>query len=184
MALPRLRVQPQPPRLVDWQIVKLPAGRAVIGLTPERLLCRATLLRGRKAAHVVEEWQAQWRRTTFTPDRDRVKSIASLPLLAVGSKFQGAVWAAMLRIPFGATVSYGEIASRIGHPRAARGVGAACAACRLAPVIPCHRVIAAHGIGGYGPGGTALKRALLKAEGVTLDTPYVTAGRRKPRHSA
>ena len=81
-----------------------------------------------------------------------------------GSDFQRAVWDALLAIPYGETRSYGEIARAIGHPEAARGVGAANAANPIALVVPCHRVIGADGsLTGYG-GGLPLKKALLAHE--------------------
>ncbi|MCK4301404.1 MAG: MGMT family protein, partial [candidate division Zixibacteria bacterium] len=67
------------------------------------------------------------------------------------------------RIPYGRTCTYGEIARAVGHPRASRAVGGANANNNLPLVIPCHRVVAANGLGGYG-GGLAMKRRLLKIE--------------------
>lgn len=71
------------------------------------------------------------------------------------------------KIPFGQTLSYGEIAAMVGNPRASRAVGTANAKNILPLIIPCHRVVAGNGIGGYG-GGLALKRKLLHHEGVSL----------------
>jgi methylated-DNA-[protein]-cysteine S-methyltransferase len=73
---------------------------------------------------------------------------------------------AVARIPFGAARSYGDVARDIGRPRAARAVGQAVGANVLPLVIPCHRVLAAHGrLGGFG-GGLAWKRFLLRLEGI------------------
>lgn len=71
-------------------------------------------------------------------------------------------------VPRGEVVSYGELAALAGRPGAARAAGAFCAANRFAFVVPCHRVIAAHGIGGYGAAGLEVKRRLLALEGVVL----------------
>ena len=71
-------------------------------------------------------------------------------------------------VPRGEVVSYGELAALAGRPGAARAAGAFCAANRFAFVLPCHRVVAAHGIGGYGAAGLAVKRRLLAHEGVVL----------------
>lgn len=91
-----------------------------------------------------------------------------LPLDVRGTLFQRAVWKAMAEIPRGETLSYADIAERVGRPGAARAVGQAVGANPLPLVLPCHRVIAANGtIGGFGGGG-AMKRALLAAEGVTV----------------
>jgi methylated-DNA-[protein]-cysteine S-methyltransferase len=88
----------------------------------------------------------------------------SLPLRPAGTAFQLSVWAALREIPFGATISYGELARRIGHPSAARAVGAANGANPLPIVVPCHRVIGADSsLTGFG-GGLATKRFLLAHE--------------------
>lgn len=91
-----------------------------------------------------------------------------LPLAFAGTPFQQAVAEAMIRIPFGAVRSYGEIARELGG--AARAIGAACGANRLPIVVPCHRVLAAGGrLGGYsGGGGTETKRRLLVLEGALI----------------
>jgi methylated-DNA-[protein]-cysteine S-methyltransferase len=83
-----------------------------------------------------------------------------------GTEFQRKVWTAISKIPFGKTKSYGEIAAQVGHPGASRAVGAACGANPLPLFVPCHRVLAANGaIGGFS-GGLAMKRMLLRHEGV------------------
>jgi methylated-DNA-[protein]-cysteine S-methyltransferase len=90
-----------------------------------------------------------------------------VPLDPVGSPFQGAVWEEVRRIPFGVTITYGEIARRLGGlPRAARAVGAAVAANPLPILIPTHRVVGSDGsIRGYGP-AVSLKEELLRLEGI------------------
>ena len=103
---------------------------------------------------------------------------APLPLDLRGTGFQRRVWEALVRIPPGRVISYGELARRIGRPGAARAVGAACGANRIAGLIPCHRVVAANGPGGYRWGLTR-KRALLAREGVDLDA-LPGRGWRKP----
>ena len=85
-----------------------------------------------------------------------------------GTPFQRRVWAALRAIPAGTTVSYGELARRVGNPKAVRAVGAANGANPVAVVVPCHRVVAASGdLWGYG-GGLGRKRWLLAHEGVAL----------------
>jgi len=85
-------------------------------------------------------------------------------LAPVGAPFELDVWHALLEIPYGETVSYGELASRIGHPGAPRAVGAANARNPIAVIVPCHRVIGADGsLTGYG-GGLERKRLLLDLE--------------------
>ncbi|HEU4631231.1 MAG TPA: methylated-DNA--[protein]-cysteine S-methyltransferase [Gemmatimonadaceae bacterium] len=89
----------------------------------------------------------------------------ALPLDARGTAFQRAVWDALREIPPGATTTYGEIATRLGMPDAARAVAQACAANPLAVVVPCHRVVRRDGgLSGY-RWGVERKRALLEREG-------------------
>ncbi|MCY3844818.1 MAG: methylated-DNA--[protein]-cysteine S-methyltransferase [Acidobacteria bacterium] len=87
-----------------------------------------------------------------------------LPLSAEGTPFQRQVWDELRRIPYGETISYGELARRIGKPTASRAVGAANGRNPIAIVVPCHRVIGADGtLIGYG-GGLPVKEALLALE--------------------
>lgn len=88
-----------------------------------------------------------------------------LDLMLEGTEFQQRVWTTLARIPFGKTWSYGELAARIGRPKAVRAVGLANGANPLPIVLPCHRVIGADGsLTGYG-GGMPAKRLLLELEG-------------------
>ena len=82
--------------------------------------------------------------------------------------FQLDVSRALRRVPYGEVVSYGDLARLAGHPRAHRAAGTFCAGNRYGIVVPCHRVVAAEGIGSYGSLGTDYKRRLLALEGVTL----------------
>jgi methylated-DNA-[protein]-cysteine S-methyltransferase len=95
-----------------------------------------------------------------------------LELLPEGPEFDQKVWKALRDIPFGATTSYGAIAKAIGHPTAARAVGAANGANPIALIVPCHRVIGSDGsLTGYG-GGLPLKRKLLEHEARVAGTRY------------
>jgi methylated-DNA-[protein]-cysteine S-methyltransferase len=88
-----------------------------------------------------------------------------LPLAPRGTPFQLRVWRALREIPFGETISYAELARRIGSPRAVRAVGGANGRNPIAIVVPCHRVIGADGsLTGFG-GGMERKRILLELEG-------------------
>jgi methylated-DNA-[protein]-cysteine S-methyltransferase len=82
--------------------------------------------------------------------------------------FQRRVVEALRSIPYGETATYGEVAALAGHPNAQRAVGSVCAANRFALVVPCHRVVAADGLGSYGSLGVEHKRRLLELEGVLL----------------
>lgn len=86
--------------------------------------------------------------------------------LTHGTVFQQAVWQALLAIPFGKTTSYGELARRIGRPKAVRALGAAVGRNPISIIVPCHRVIGANGaLTGYA-GGLDRKTALLQTEGI------------------
>jgi methylated-DNA-[protein]-cysteine S-methyltransferase len=88
----------------------------------------------------------------------------NLPLDPIGTQFQKTVWQELLKIPFGETRSYLQIAKAIGQPKATRAVGAANGANPIALIIPCHRVIGASGkLTGYG-GGIEMKARLLDFE--------------------
>jgi methylated-DNA-[protein]-cysteine S-methyltransferase len=88
-----------------------------------------------------------------------------LTLAPEGTPFQLATWQALRQIPYGETISYVELARRVGRPAASRAVGAANGANPLPIVVPCHRVIGADGsLTGFG-GGLPAKRALLELEG-------------------
>ncbi len=90
------------------------------------------------------------------------------PLCLVGTAFQKAVWHALLDIPAGTVLTYGQVARLVGHPGAARAVGTACGANPLPFLVPCHRVVASGGrLGGFGL-GHEVKRALLEREGVRI----------------
>lgn len=93
-------------------------------------------------------------------------------LLPEGPDFNKRVWKALLDIPFGATTYYGAIAKKIGHPEAARAVGAANGANPISLIVPCHRVIGKDGsLNGYG-GGLPLKRRLLEHEAKVAGTRF------------
>ena len=135
-------------------------GDRLVGLyfddDPHAALARAAATRDDRGLHTavgqLEEYFAGTR-TTF-----------DLPLAPAGSAFQKRVWAALRRIPFGGTATYGQIARAIGRPAASRAIGGANHRNPIAIVVPCHRVIGADGsMTGYG-GGLRRKRLLLELE--------------------
>jgi O-6-methylguanine DNA methyltransferase len=156
--------------------LETPEGRMACA-SSERGLCFIELPRasGRGIAGWVRRFAPQARIATgYAPNRAAIAQIQDylagkreefrleLDLRATG--FQIRVYAALLEIPYGEVRSYGEIADAIGEPGAARAVGAAAGANPLPLVVPCHRVVAAHGkLGGFG-GGVALKKRLLALE--------------------
>ncbi len=91
-----------------------------------------------------------------------------VPLDMRGTDFQRSVWDSLIAIPFGQMVSYGEVAKRIGNPKAVRAVGGANNRNPLPIFVPCHRVVnSAGGLHGYG-GGLPMKQWLLKHEGCAV----------------
>lgn len=114
----------------------------------------------------------QWHQLTLAALKDILagRDAAKLPPLdwTGQTEFQQAVWREMLKISSGKTRSYGEIAERIGKPKAVRAVGGACGANPVPVLVPCHRVLAANRkIGGFSS-GLDWKRRLLAREGVVI----------------
>lgn len=122
-------------------------------------------------------------RYTLTPKRDpggftqamrryfkgEVGILKTLAVATIGTPFQNSVWKALRKIADGSTISYAELARRIGKPRAVRAAGLANGQNPISIVVPCHRVIGSDGsLTGYG-GGLPRKHWLLRHEGVTLD---------------
>ncbi len=106
-----------------------------------------------------------------------------LPLDMHGTGLQKQIWQALLDIPFGKTMTYGELARRVGTPKAARAAGAACGANPVWLVVPCHRVIGSDGgLHGYG-GGLWRKEFLLKHEGALPADRSSKNENRKTGHS-
>jgi len=133
---------------VDFQRGKRPVRPAVAWQEDPRYL--------KTAIHQLQEY-FQGQRQSFT-----------LPLAPPGTPFQQRVWQELQRIPFGTTLTYRELAQRLGRPQAARAVGHANGRNPLAIVIPCHRLIGSDGqLRGYASGIT-LKQRLLQHEGVQL----------------
>lgn len=110
---------------------------------------------------------------------DGRRSDFDLPIAPEGTGFQLSVWKRLQDIPYGQTISYGELARRVGNPKASRAVGAANRANPIPIVIPCHRVIGANGkLTGFG-GGLPVKDALLRLETsqMALTGNEIVAGR-------
>ena len=132
-------------------------------------LRRISFQSGLRPAQVAEGWQR-----TEEPFREAITQLDAylagrlerfdLALAPEGTPFQREVWSALRAIPYGKTVSYGELARQLGRPAASRAVGAANGRNPIPIVIPCHRVIGADGsLTGFG-GGLAIKRQLLDLE--------------------
>jgi methylated-DNA-[protein]-cysteine S-methyltransferase len=150
---------------------KTPIGRLTVALDDKAVVRHVLFETSRYGAAGREGWtrDASAARETreqllayFAGDR----KVFDLPLGPVGTPFQLKVWGALSEIPFGATRSYGDIARRIGDPKAVRAVGAANGRNPLPIIVPCHRVIGSNGsMTGFG-GGLTVKQFLLVHEGV------------------
>lgn len=119
----------------------------------ERSAAEAELLA--ETEHQIREYLAGERRTF------------DLPLRIRGTEFQKAVWFGAVDVPYGSTISYGELARRIGRPGAVRAVGTALGANSLHIIIPCHRIVSATSIGGYAA-GLPIKNFLLGLESAVI----------------
>ena len=145
--------------LCDWQVEK---HRDHVDRRLKRVL-RAEFEEG--TSDVIEETVRQL--DEFFAGKRREFDI---PLLFVGTDFQKKVWNELLNIPYGQTISYGEMARRIGMPKSVRAVANANGANAISILAPCHRVIGSDGaLTGYG-GGLAAKKMLLELESVGINT--------------
>lgn len=160
---------------IQFSVVSSALGRLLVAYT-EHGVCAVAIgsddrkleqgLRGdfplaeiRAAGPAIHEWI-----TAIVASLDGAPS-AAIPIDARGTAFQWRVWNALQRIPRGTTLSYSEVAKKIGSPTAVRAVARACATNPVALVIPCHRVIRRNGeLGGY-RWGLERKKALLEREG-------------------
>jgi AraC family transcriptional regulator of adaptative response/methylated-DNA-[protein]-cysteine methyltransferase len=157
---------------IDFGVVDSPFGPCLLGLTG-RGVCTLEFLSDHSEDDGAQVIQARWPRAQLHINRDRAKAslaqiVAGLrsrespPRLDIrGSNFQLRVWDALLRIPPGRMISYGEIARALGQPRASRAVGTAVGANPVPLLIPCHRVLRRSGAFGQYSGGVWRKRAIL-----------------------
>ena len=166
-----------------WHEIDSPVGALLLASDGERL----TRIHFQSGPHPLRP-PAQWR-AAAAPFAAAAVQFAeyfagqrrqfNLPLAPSGTEFQLRVWQALRAIAYGETISYGELARRIGNPRGPRAVGLANGANPLPIVVPCHRVIGANGaLTGFG-GGVPIKRALLALEGALPgELPYAAPAAR------
>ncbi len=93
-----------------------------------------------------------------------IRRFRSNPVALSGTPFQVMVWKRLMQIPYGHVISYSDVAKGIGKPNSARAVGNAVGANPIPIIVPCHRVVASRGLGGYSS-GIEIKRTLLRLEG-------------------
>ena len=156
---------------ISYGVHATPFGDCLIGVTP-RGVCRLRFVDPGDAAGAVESLRREWPGATLSegpaatqPIAERIgepqAAAAGPPLLLRGTNFQVKVWQALLAIPPGGAMSYGDVAAGVGYPTASRAVGSAVGANPIAWLIPCHRVLRSSGaIGGY-RWGVARKVAML-----------------------
>ncbi len=154
-----------------------PFGRCLLART-ERGICALSFVEQGAEAEAVEELRARWSGAELVEDPAETVAAAArifqggagpLSLHLRGTNFQLRVWEALLHIPAGHLVSYGELAEGLGCPGASRAVGSAVARNPVGWLIPCHRVIRGLGVlGGY-RWGTARKRAMLGWEAARVE---------------
>lgn len=161
--------------LIRYGIHETPFGACLLAAT-ERGICRLTFVDEHGAAGAVEELADEWSNATLRHDQAATAPLARqafgasgaeespLRLLLRGTNFQLKVWQALLRVPFGAAVSYGTVARAVGHAGSARAVGGAVGANSIAFLIPCHRVLLSSGEFGEYCWGAVRKRAILTWE--------------------
>ena len=144
----------------DGKLCLLDFGERNVGGAAENRIARAL------KAELVERDDDVLRETSRQLDEylEGRRKAFDIPVFMVGTDFQKRVWNALMRIRYGATSTYGQIARDVGNPRAVRAVGGACGANPVGIIVPCHRVIGSNGeLVGYG-GGLPLKRRLLALE--------------------
>jgi AraC family transcriptional regulator of adaptative response/methylated-DNA-[protein]-cysteine methyltransferase len=161
---------------LDWAVAETPFGPALLAALEGRL-CALSFLAEADPAQALAELEARWPRARFRQDprglqpfvlalESRLRGAAPQPLaLALkGTPFQLRVWEALLRIPEGRVLGYGDLARGLGAPGASRAVGAAVGQNPVGYLIPCHRVIQASGALGDYRWGPERKRAILALE--------------------
>lgn len=160
-----------------WTVAETPIG-LLLFLKTDAGLCRIAF-EDESFAHVIAE-EGERRNTEFTEDASAfaeelrqfdeyfagTRKTFTVPLDLAPTGFRQQAQLALATIDYGHTVSYGELAEQLGHPRAARAIGTACSTNPLPVILPCHRVLASSGqLGGYG-GGLWRKELLLGLEGI------------------
>jgi len=154
---------------VNYAYLETPIGTLLIA-GDDTAVHRITFPQRGRAAKPEPEWQESQQGIIGEAVRQLIEYFSGkradfdLPLAPEGTAFQRNVWRQLQEIPYGQTISYGELARRVGNPKASRAVGSANGANPLPIVIPCHRVIAGDGtLGGFG-GGLPTKQTLLALE--------------------
>lgn len=163
--------------LIRYAFVNGPLGRVLIGAT-EKGVCWLSFAGAEQRDEALNEMKRDWTSAEFIEDQDFIEPLAAqafafalnrnvgvpLRLHVRGTNFQLKVWEALLKIPYGARVTYGDIAREVCDTKASRAVGAAVGANLVSLLIPCHRVILSSGVIHNYRWGVARKKAILAME--------------------
>jgi len=165
-------------------VVATPVGEMFAVIDEDGAVRRLQFCRGRNREEIAADLEADGVDVTAEGEADESvrrqleeyfgggRREFELALKPAGTDFERSVWAELVKIPYGQTLSYGEIAARLGRPGASRAVGRANGANPIAIVVPCHRVIGADGsLTGYA-GGIDIKERLLRLEGVLPESLF------------
>jgi methylated-DNA-[protein]-cysteine S-methyltransferase len=162
--------------IIFFTVTESPAGPLLLAATKKGLRCLHFFRGTTPKPAAGEVWIES--REQLLPYAEQISAYFrgerrefTCPLDLVGTEFQKGCWQALLRIPYGQTRTYAEIAREIGRPQAFRAVGQANHDNPIAIIVPCHRVVGANGmLTGYG-GGLSTKEMLLRLEGATFRVP-------------
>ena len=159
-----------------------PFGECMLATT-DRGICGFIFVKNGNRNDVFSELKYSWKNAALVEDPDASRSLVNqifnrsftndsvpLHLILSGTNFQIKVWEALIKIPFGAVVSYEDVAVQIGLPKATRAVGTAVGKNPISFIIPCHRVIRKSAEFGYYGGGLARKKAILGWEAAHLSS--------------
>lgn len=163
--------------IIRYAAVNGPFGSTLIGAT-EKGICWLSFAENDSFVRSIAEMKEDWPAATFVEDQQFIAPIADrafalatgrkpsapIGLFVQGTNFQLKVWEALLRIPYGSCVTYGDIAKAVGDPKASRAVGTAVGSNMISVLIPCHRVILSSGKAHNYRWGAARKKTILAME--------------------
>jgi len=164
---------------VFWGWFDSPFGPALV-MGTEKGICGIGFAEAAGMERTMADMTSRWPRAEFVEDPMRLRpwalaafgsdgDLTAAPIHLIGAPFQIKVWEALVRIPSGHVATYSDVATAIGHPKAARAVGTAIGRNPISWVIPCHRALRkAGGLGGY-HWGLGVKRAMLAWESARLE---------------
>lgn len=163
-------VTANPPTSIDFGWGESPVGVALMAW--DDIGVRYLSLAPNQSGDGLLDLRSQWPTATLVDRSDKARRLignvfdqgCALPVALQGSSFQRRVWRELVAIPRGQVAAYSELAAQVGSPRAARAVGSALAANRIAFLIPCHRILKKNGDIGQFRWGASLKEGLLQWE--------------------